>query len=276
MRCQARKTASALASGVSCASSNCATTPPPPDAQCGGLLFSLGFCLYLSPPLTLVIALGAAGYVLAARKLSKKIYHKTRAANEAGTHVVAIIMDKLRGVKTVQASAMERVMEMELDNQLWPTMRRWMDAVLEGMKLSFVTEGLSYLITAVVILGGAALVIHSEGAVKIGTLVAFMGYQGTLIGMMQALTNMYGQFMSAKTAYDQLFTVLDTPADRARPARRHDARQPPRRPGIRERQFRIRTGPPPSSTTSASACPTASRLRWSAAAAAARAPSSTC
>jgi len=175
-----------------------------------GLFFSLGFCLYLSPPLTLVIALGTAGYVLAARRLSKQIYRRTRAANEAGTRVVSIIMDKLRGVKTVQASAMERVMERELDAQLLPTMNRWLEAVLEGMKLNFVTEGLSYLITAVVIVGGSALVIRSQGSIKIGTLVAFMGYQGTLIGMMQSLTNMYGQFMSAKTAFDQLFTVLDT------------------------------------------------------------------
>ena len=175
-----------------------------------GLLFSLGFCIYLSPALTLVIALGTAGYVMSARKLSRKIYRKTRAANEEGTRVVSIIMDKLRGVKTVQSAAMERVMERELENQLAPTMQRWLDAMMEGMKLGFVSEGLSYLITAVVIIGGAALVIFSDGSVKIGTLVAFMGYQGTLISMMQSLTNMYGQFMSAKTAFDQLFTVLDT------------------------------------------------------------------
>lgn len=175
-----------------------------------GLLFSLGFCIYLSPSLTLVIVLGAGGYVFAARKLSKNIYHKTRAANEAGMHVVEIIMDKLRGVKTVQASSMEHVMQQEFESQLWPTMRKWMDAMLAGMKLNFVTEGLSYLITAVVLVGGASLVIHGNGTIGIGTLVAFMGYQGTLIAMMQALTNMYGQFMSAKTAFDQLYTVLDT------------------------------------------------------------------
>ena len=175
-----------------------------------GLLFSLGFCLYLRPPLIGVIVVGALGYVVAARRLSKTIYRKTRAANEAGMRVVGIIMDKLRGVKTVQASAMEAVIQREFESELWPTMRRWMDAMLAGMKLSFVTEGLSYLITSVVIVGGVALVIHGEGTVGIGTLVAFMGYQGTLIGMMQALTNMYGQFMSAKTAFDQLYTVLDT------------------------------------------------------------------
>lgn len=176
-----------------------------------GMIFSLGFCLYFSPLLTLVILAGAAGYVFTARRLSTRIYQKTRIANEAGMRIVELILDKLRGVKTVQASAMEDMVQDEFDHQLWPSMRKWMEAIFESMKLGFVTEGLSYTITALVIVGGALLVIRESTHTSIGVLVAFMGYQGTLIGMMQALTNMYGQFMSAKTAFDQLFTILDTP-----------------------------------------------------------------
>ena len=41
-----------------------------------GLLFSLGFCLYLSPLLTFVIMTGAISYVIAARMLSHRIYKK--------------------------------------------------------------------------------------------------------------------------------------------------------------------------------------------------------
>ena len=37
-----------------------------------------------------------------------------------------------------------------------------------------------------------------------------MGYQGTLIAMIQTLTNVYGQFMGASAAFDQLFTIMDT------------------------------------------------------------------
>ncbi|MFZ4779241.1 MAG: ABC transporter transmembrane domain-containing protein, partial [Terrimicrobiaceae bacterium] len=53
-----------------------------------GLIFSLGFCLYLSPVLTLVILGGAIGYVIVANILSKRIYAKTRTATEAGMHIV--------------------------------------------------------------------------------------------------------------------------------------------------------------------------------------------
>jgi subfamily B ATP-binding cassette protein MsbA len=86
------------------------------------------------------------------------------------------------------------------------------------MKLGFVTEGLNYAITALVIVGGAVLVIRGAGQTSIGVLVAFMGYQATLISMMSSLTNMAGQFMAAKSAFDQLFTILDmptSPADKA-------------------------------------------------------------
>lgn len=59
-----------------------------------GLVFSLGFCLYLSPALTVVILAGGIGYVMAAQALSGRIYAKTRAANEAGMNIVNVVMDQ--------------------------------------------------------------------------------------------------------------------------------------------------------------------------------------
>lgn len=175
-----------------------------------GLVFSLGFCLYLSPALTVVILAGGGGYVMAARALSGRIYAKTREANEAGMNIVNVIMDKLRGHKTIQSFALEDRVQGEFQRQLRPAMGKWMASMLESMKLGFVTEGLGYLITAAVVLGGALLVIRNGGHFPLGTLVAFIGYQGTLIGMISAMTNIYGQVMSARTAFDQLFSVLDT------------------------------------------------------------------
>lgn len=176
--------------------------------QVSGLLFSMVFCLWLSPPLTLVIFAGALGYVFAARKLSKRIYEKTRLSSEAGMRVVGIIMDKLRGHKTIKSFAIEQAVQDEFDDELWPVMNKWLDAVLESMRLGFVTEGLSYFITAVVVVGGAWMVMNNGQPV--GVMVAFIGYQGMLIGMIQGLTNFHGQFMAARSAFDNLYTVLDT------------------------------------------------------------------
>ena len=175
-----------------------------------GLAFSLWFCLYLSPALTVLILAGAVGYVVAARALARRIYAKTQVSTEAGMQIVNVIMDKLRGHKTIQSFALEERVQEEFTRQLRPAMDKWLASVLESMKLGFVTEGLGYLITAGVVVGGAALVMRDAGRFPLGTLVAFMGYQATLIGMISAMTGVYGQMMSARAAFDQLFTVLDT------------------------------------------------------------------
>ncbi|MCL1856941.1 MAG: ABC transporter ATP-binding protein/permease [Kiritimatiellaeota bacterium] len=175
-----------------------------------GLAFSVAFCLYLSPLLTVVIFSGCIFYVITAQRLSTRLYERHRAANEAGMDVVNVIMDKLRGQKTIQAFALEDRAQEELQSQLRPAQRRWMESILESMKLNFATEGLGYLLTAAVTLAGGYLVICRDDRFPLGTLVAFMGYQGMLIGIITAITNMYGQAMSARTAFDQLFTILDT------------------------------------------------------------------
>ena len=178
-----------------------------------GLLFSLGFCLYLSPILTVVILAGGIGYVVAAKALSGRIYATTRASNAAAMDIVQVIMDKLRGHKTIQTFALEDRVQEEFSRQLKPAMTTWMASVVATMKLNFVTEGLGYLITASVLVVGSILVIRDVGDVgnlPLGTLVAFLGYQAALIGMISGITNMYGQLMGASTAFDQLFTVIDT------------------------------------------------------------------
>lgn len=79
------------------------------------------------------------------------------------------------------------------------------------MKLSLTTENISYLLTATVVVTGAYMVLDEN--MEIGTLVAFVGYQATLITVIQSLTNVYGQFTTTRVAFDQLFTVLDTHSD---------------------------------------------------------------
>lgn len=134
-----------------------------------GLFFSLAFCLYLSPALTAVILVGALGYAFAAQRLSKTIYAKTRAASEMAMRSSNSPMDKLRGHKTIQAFAMEARVQKEFEQQSWPLMMRWLDAVLESTKLGFVSEGLGYLITATVVVGGACIVMKEQ--IPLGTLV---------------------------------------------------------------------------------------------------------
>ncbi len=181
------------------------------STQLTGLFFSLFVCLYLSPSLTLVIIFGAIGYVFAARRLSPRIYQRNRASAQAGMRVTEIIMDKLHGQKTIQAHAMEDRVQSEFEDKIWDAQRKWLAGVMESMKLGFVTEGIGYVLTAIIVTGGALIVMQYHR--PLGVLVAFVGYQGALIAMIQQLTNVYGQFVTARVAFDQLFTILDTPSD---------------------------------------------------------------
>jgi len=173
-----------------------------------GMLFSLGFCLYLSRSMTLVIVVGAVGYVVAARLMSPRIYHKTKAWMDVSNEIARDITDKLRGTKTIQSFAMEERIQEEFEDRLWPMQLKCMDGQIEAMRLSFVTEGLNYLITAAVLIVGVYAILQWHLAV--GTLVAFVAYEAMLVSMVQALVNSYGQFMTMRVGFDQLYTVLET------------------------------------------------------------------
>ncbi len=176
-----------------------------------GLFFSLFVCLYLSIPLTVIILIGTACYVFVARKMSRKIYLKAKESAQAGMRVTEVIMDKLHGHKTIQAFIMEDQVQEEFEEEVWSAQRKWMTSVMTSMRLSLTTENISYFLTATVTVGGAYMVLHEN--LELGTLVAFIGYQATLITVIQSLTNVYGQFTSTRVAFDQLFTVLDTHSD---------------------------------------------------------------
>ena len=176
-----------------------------------GLFFSIIVCFYFSWSLTLVIVFGAVCYVFTAHKLAPRIYRRSEAAAQAQMRVTEIIMDRLHGYKTIQAYSMEDRVQNEFEAQVWTAQERWIAGVIETMKFNFVTEGIGYWLTAFVLVGGAWQILHH--GYPVGVLVAFIGYQASLIGIINALSNVYSQFTATRVAFDQLFTILDTHSD---------------------------------------------------------------
>jgi len=176
-----------------------------------GLIFSLWFCIYLSPPMTLVIIIASLCYIWVGNKISPRIYAKTLIYIKQGNKTTQYIMDKLRGIKTIQAFAIEPTIQNEFGSRVWTQQLKFMIATLERMKLGFISEGMGYLLTAVIFIGGAYSIFKWD--MKIGTLVAFIGYQGQLIGTVSGLLAMYSVFMAARAGFDQIFTILDIKSD---------------------------------------------------------------
>jgi len=175
-----------------------------------GLILSLVVCLTLSPPMTAVIFAGAAGYVLAARKLAPRIRQRTRQAADSHNWIAGFILDRLRGTKTIQAYAMEDRVQDDFDSKVWPMQEKWIAAQKESLSLQLITECLSYGITAAVWVVGAWAVFGWE--MKLGTLVAFVGYQAQFTSSIASLTSIYGQSAAARAGFDLFHSVLDTPS----------------------------------------------------------------
>lgn len=181
-----------------------------------GLAFSLFFCLRLSPVMTALILLGAGSYVAAGRRLSPAIKEQTQICIEAGNNVAQYISDKLRGNRTIQAFAMEDQVQQDFEARLWPVHEQYIEAERKAMRLSYVSEVISYVLNALTLLTGAGLVLN--GQLPLGSLVAFISYQVTLVSFMQSLTTLYTQVATAQTGFNQFFSVLDTHSTVAEPA----------------------------------------------------------
>ena len=172
-----------------------------------GLIFALAACLYLSVPMTLVILVGACGYVVFTRYMADPIRKSYLEATDAHNWIHSYILDRIRGTKTIQAFALEDRVQADFDRQIWPVMLKWISAQRESMKLSFLGEGLGYLITATIHVLGAYAVFNWD--MRVGTLVAFIGYQAQFISFVSALSNMYGTFAMARSGFDQFYTIMD-------------------------------------------------------------------
>jgi len=170
--------------------------------------FALIACLSLSVPMTAVILLGAGGYVFIARFMGRRIRERTIRCNDAHSWVCSYVLDKLQGHKTIQAYALEERVDKEFDKKVWQAQEKYTDAVLEQHRLGLWTSSVSHLLTAsIYVLGTYAVLSWGE---KTGTLVAFVGFQGQLIGIISRLTMVYGQLVAARTGFDQFYTVMDT------------------------------------------------------------------
>ncbi len=172
------------------------------------IVLSLVICFRLHAGLTLWILAMSLGYVAISRYYGRLIHALTKALNRQTNLFAGKATDLLRGIKTIQAFAMERRVTDAFDTELWPLHLRALEQQKTTMRLAFATESLSYLITAAVTVGGALLVLR-DPAFSLGTMTAFIGYQASLIGMFSAISLVGGAYAAAAAGLEQIYEVLD-------------------------------------------------------------------
>jgi ATP-binding cassette subfamily B protein len=165
------------------------------------LLFVLDWRLALAT-LTVIPVMSVATALF--RRYSTRAY---RAVRERLGLVTATLAEDIAGMRVVQAFTREQ-MNIRNFRQVSERYRQAnrQTVVLSGWYFPFV-DLLSTVALAIVLGYGGHL--YFEGAVEIGTLFAFMLYVQNFFDPVQALSQLYGTFLSATAALDKINDLLD-------------------------------------------------------------------
>src|SRR5213079_1241982 len=134
-----------------------------------------------------------------------------RITRERIAEVTAYLQESLSGVRVVRSFAQERrhVERMGELNEL--NRQANMKTVYLNAAYFPAVELLSAIGTAVILLYGGTQAM--EGAIEIGTIVAFVGYLQTFFDPIQQLSQLYTTYQQGMAALDKIFDLLDTPPD---------------------------------------------------------------
>jgi ABC-type multidrug transport system fused ATPase/permease subunit len=170
-------------------------------------IFALVICVRLHAGLTLYVLAMSLGYVFLSRYYGAKIRELTIEFNRKANAFAGLVVDLLRGVKTIKAFAMEERVISAFDEQLWPLQLRSLDVNKHAMCLNFLAEGLGFLIQGAIVLAGAYLII--PGAISAGTMVAFIAYQQMIIGQIASLSAISAAYGAAHAGLEQIYEIID-------------------------------------------------------------------
>jgi ATP-binding cassette subfamily B protein len=134
-----------------------------------------------------------------------------RATRERIAAVTAYLQESLSGVRVVRSFGQERrhVDEMTQLNEANRAVN--MRTVYLNASYFPAVELLAAIGTAVILLYGGSQAI--EGAIKIGVIVAFVGYLATFFEPIQELSQLYTTYQQGMAALDKIFDLLETEPD---------------------------------------------------------------
>ena len=125
--------------------------------------------------------------------------------------VGSFLIERLQAMKlTVALNAQERDADRFRDRN-----DAFVSALMRTRRLTYLSGGLPGLVlaagSAIVFLVGGWRVI--DGAITMGTLVAFIAYQMRLVGPIQGLMGLYASIASARVSLRRVHEILDTPPE---------------------------------------------------------------
>ena len=136
---------------------------------------------------------------------AKRAFRKTRARN---AHLIGDLAENLSGIRVIQAFANEDSTSIKFDE----VNQANRDAHIEAMSLSFVflptVEFLGIVATGIVLLFGGISV--ANGALTLGTVIAFLAYVNRFFLPVQELSQLYATMQTAMAGGERVINLLNT------------------------------------------------------------------
>jgi len=134
-----------------------------------------------------------------------------RATRERIAAVTAYLQETLSGVRVVRSFGQEARHTAEMDELNEANRAANMKTVYLNATYFPAVELLSAVGTAAIVLYGGSQAI--DGAIQIGTIVAFIGYMQLFFDPIQQLSQLYTTYQQGMAALDKVFDLLDTEPD---------------------------------------------------------------
>ena len=135
---------------------------------------------------------------------------------------IAVVRDRGAGIGTFLIDALQGMRVVVTHNAQEREVARFrerndafIDALLRMRRLTYLSGGMPGLLlamgsAAVFLVGGLRVI---DGAITIGTLVAFVAYQMRLLGPVQSLMGLYASVATARVSLRRVHEILDTPPE---------------------------------------------------------------
>jgi ATP-binding cassette subfamily B protein len=149
--------------------------------------------------------------IVVLRRFQHRLADQVKTLRERSAEIGSFLIETLIGMRLVVTSTAEA----REVNRFRARNRNFIEALLAMQLTSYLSGALPGTIltlsTAAVFLFGGKLVI--EGAMTIGTLVAFMAYHLRLLTPVQSLFGLYTNLTTARVSLHRVFELLDTPIE---------------------------------------------------------------
>ncbi len=173
------------------------------------LIFILIFMLFINVRLTLICLCGLPVLVLVVVLIKKKQRRAWQIQSNKQSNLNAYIAESINGIRVTQSFTREK-RNTDIFNNLSSGYRQsWMRAVKFNFLMGPSVDLISIVTTSFVYVLGIRWMLHGDGGITVGVLVAFTAYISRFWNPINTLANFYNSLLTAISYLERIFETID-------------------------------------------------------------------